>query len=202
MPRTDNFHSEEIQEIMGRAPSWVVRRGITVLFVILVSIVLGCYFIRSPRIVTGPIIVSSMNLPPGLIAGYGSSIDTVYVRNGEIVPEGTTEFVGRMQIPIESFGEVKIGQPVHVKLSGFPYMEYGIVKGTIRSIVLVSQPQRNTTGIGMAYQAEIIFPEGMKTAYGKELPPFAWMDGTGEIITENRRLIERFIRPLRRLFEN
>ena len=26
----DNFHSEEAQEIMGRAPSWVVRWGITV----------------------------------------------------------------------------------------------------------------------------------------------------------------------------
>ena len=25
----DNFHSEEAQEIMGRAPSWAVRWGIT-----------------------------------------------------------------------------------------------------------------------------------------------------------------------------
>ena len=24
----DNFHSEEAQEIMGRAPSWVVRWGL------------------------------------------------------------------------------------------------------------------------------------------------------------------------------
>lgn len=202
MPRTDNFHSEEIQEIMGRTPSWVVRWGITVLFVILVSIILGCYFIRSPRIVTGPIIVSSIDLPSELIAGYGRLIDTVCIRNSDVVPEGKTEFIGRMQIPIESFGEVKIGQPVHVKLAGFPYMEYGIVKGTIRSVVLISQPQQNTAEGGMAYQVEIIFPEGMKTAYGKELPSFIWMAGTGEIITENQRLIERFIQPVRHLFKN
>ena len=39
MPQIDNnFHSEEAQEIMGRAPSWVVRWGITVIFVILALI--------------------------------------------------------------------------------------------------------------------------------------------------------------------
>ena len=34
MPNRDNFHSDEAQAIMGRAPSWVVRWGVTVVFVI------------------------------------------------------------------------------------------------------------------------------------------------------------------------
>ena len=60
----DNFHSEEAQEIMGRAPSWVVRWGITVIFVILALIVLGCYIIKYPQTVTAPISITTVNAPP------------------------------------------------------------------------------------------------------------------------------------------
>ncbi len=60
----DNFHSEEVQEIMGRAPSWVVRWGITVIFVILALIVLGYYIIKYPQTVTAPISITTVNAPP------------------------------------------------------------------------------------------------------------------------------------------
>ncbi len=41
MPQREHFYSEEAQAILGKAPSWVVRWGITVLSVILALIVLG-----------------------------------------------------------------------------------------------------------------------------------------------------------------
>ena len=44
--RHDTFHSEEAQSILGRAPSWVVRWGVTVVFCIFGGILLGCYFIK------------------------------------------------------------------------------------------------------------------------------------------------------------
>ena len=46
MPQREHFYSEEAQAILGKAPSWVVRWGITVLSVILALIVLGCYVIK------------------------------------------------------------------------------------------------------------------------------------------------------------
>ncbi len=44
-------HSEEIQEIMGFIPSWMIRFGIVVIFTIFSSILIGCYFFRYPEII-------------------------------------------------------------------------------------------------------------------------------------------------------
>lgn len=119
-----------------------------------------------------------------------------------IVPEGDTEVVGRMQMPTAGFGKVKVGQRVNVKLNGYPYMEYGVLRGTIRSLSAVPEQVQTPQGSSIAYIAEVQFPAGMQTSYKKELQLIQQMDGTGEIITEDMRLIERFIRPVISLFKN
>ena len=42
----------------------------------------------------------------------------------------------------------------------------------------------------------------MTTTYHKELPFVQQMDGEAEIVTEDMRLIEQFIRPIRSAFVN
>ena len=66
--RREHFYSEEAQAILGRAPSWVVRWGVTVVFCILAGIVLGCYFIKYPQTVTAPISITTINPPSDLAA--------------------------------------------------------------------------------------------------------------------------------------
>ncbi len=435
MPQRNNFHSEEAQEIMGRAPSWVVRWGITVIFVILLSIVLGCCFIKYPDTVAAPVVITTLNPPADLYARYDGLIDTLCVADGEavekgaivavlrnaaswrdvqqvaqrlaatmnlpgrefcaaawlneeytlgelqspftdfqckcrdfghylsadniarkkellrqqiaknreyfaklerqhallvkdleygrrtlerdslllseavissadyettaqnyiakqntkagfdatltstelqiiqseqqiveltlqqenetaeyeraleqsrqqlaaqiaqwrqqyvleapaagrvtlvnywsdnqhvsvgdklasIIPDGPTEVIGRMQVPTAGFGKVKTGQTVNVKLNGYPYMEFGVLRGTIRSLSAVPEQVQTQSGTAAVYTAEVIFPDGMTTSYKKELPMIQQMDGTGEIITEDMRLISRFIQPVVSLFKN
>ena len=74
--------------------------------------------------------------------------------------------------------------------------------GTIRSISSVPASVQTATGTTIAYTVEVVFPEGMRTTYEKELPMIQQMDGTGEIITEDMRLIEQFIQPVVSLFKN
>ena len=49
MPLYDRTYSEEADEIIGTMPSWIVRWGITLIFVLLALLFLGCYFIRYIR---------------------------------------------------------------------------------------------------------------------------------------------------------
>lgn len=119
-----------------------------------------------------------------------------------IVPDGTTEVIGRMQVPTAGFGKVKKGQAVNVKLNGYPYMEFGVLKGTIRSISAVPEQMQAQSVQTAVYIAEVVFPEGMLTSYKKELPLIQQMDGTAEIITEDMRLISRFVQPIVSLFKN
>ena len=46
------------------------------------------------------------------------------------------------------------------------------------------------------------FPADLRTSYRRELPLIQQMDGTGEIVTEEMRLIEQFIQPVVSLFKN
>lgn len=119
-----------------------------------------------------------------------------------IVPDGATEVIGRLQVPSAGFGKVKVGQGVNVKLNGYPYMEFGVLRGRIRSLSAVPEQIQTQSGTAIAYTAEVVFPDGMTTSYRRELPMIQRMDGTAEIVTEDMRLIERFIQPVVSLFKN
>lgn len=86
--RGSDFYSDEAQEIMGKAPSWVIRWGITVVFIIFGLILLGCWFIKYPEIVEAPVTVTTINAPVDLITRYDGLLDTIYVANDGKVHEG------------------------------------------------------------------------------------------------------------------
>jgi len=119
------------------------------------------------------------------------------VREGEtvmtVVPGGNNEIIARIKIPMTGSGKVKEGQDVNIRLEGYPYLEYGMVCGRIRSRSLV--PQDNL------YVLDVELPDGLTTFYGKQLDFSQNMSGRAEIITEDMRLIERMIYPFRYLLE-
>ena len=111
-----------------------------------------------------------------------------------VVPEGDKHVVGKILLPQQGAGKVKVGQTVNVKLDNFPYLEYGMVKVCIRNISMVPvQVDENTK----AYMLEVEFPENLVTTYGKELTFSQEMTGMAEIITEDLRLLDKFINPIR-----
>ena len=100
--------------------------------------------------------------------------------------------VGRAKLPIAGSGKVKTGQAVNVRFLNFPDAEYGIVRGKVSNISVVSS--------GDSYTLEVSFLNGLMTTYGKELPFYQEMYATAEIITEDLRLLERFFMPLKKIF--
>ena len=108
-------------------------------------------------------------------------------------PEETGEWLGQLLLPARNFVKVKIEQKVRVKLDGFPFMEFGFIWGKIRSISLLP--------VDSDYMLEIYFPWGLNTSMGKSLKLHHGMSGQAEIITANRRLLERVMSPLKLLLE-
>jgi len=108
-----------------------------------------------------------------------------------VVPESTGEYIGRINLKMQRSGKVSTGQTVNIKLSGYPYLEYGMVRGVIRSKSLVPS--------GDAYIIEVSLTDGLNTLYGKKLEFTQRMQGTAEIVTEDMRLIQKIINPFRHL---
>ena len=117
-----------------------------------------------------------------------------------VVPNTDAKVIGRIHVPSAGFGKVAAGQVVNIKLNGFPYMEFGVLRGEINSISAI--PEQSQVDQGITYIAEIIFPKGLETTYKRRLPLIQQMDGTGEVVTEDMRLIEQFIQPIVSLFVN
>jgi HlyD family secretion protein len=108
-----------------------------------------------------------------------------------IVPLEPGDFVGRINLRMQRSGKVTPGQTVNIKLSGYPYLEYGMVRGVVKSKSLVPASD--------AYIIEIDFPSGLTTLYGKKLDFTQNMQGTAEILTDNLRLLQKVINPFRYL---
>lgn len=55
--RNIEVQSEEVQEIMGDVPSWILRWGIMVITAVTIALVIGCWLFKSPEIVKGDIMI-------------------------------------------------------------------------------------------------------------------------------------------------
>jgi multidrug resistance efflux pump len=113
-----------------------------------------------------------------------------------VVPVKDQEIIGRATIPIAGAGKVEENQRVNIKLDNYPHMEYGIVEGRIVNISKVPV----STGQGAYYTAEIALNKKLVTNYNKDLPFNQEMQGNAEIITKDRRLLERLLEPLVSVF--
>jgi len=111
-----------------------------------------------------------------------------------VVPNEETKIVGKILLPPQGAGKVKEGQQVNVKFDNFPYMEFGMVRVQIKNISLVPVTVENNQ---KAYMLEVKFPEKLKTNYGKELTFSQEMTGSAEIITEDLRLLDKFLNPIK-----
>jgi len=111
-----------------------------------------------------------------------------------VVPLQKSALVGTIVLPMQGAGKVKPGQLINIKFDNFPYMEFGMVKAQVKSISLVTKDSN--------YIVEVIFPEGLLTNYGRTLQFSQEMTGSAEIITEDLRLIERFLNPIKSILKN
>lgn len=111
-----------------------------------------------------------------------------------VVTLDSTQVIGIMTVPSAGFGRVAVGQKVNIKLNGYPYFEYGILKGIVTRLSSVPD---GTNG----YIAEVAFPDGLQSTYKEQLTLIQQMDGTGDIVTKDERLIQRFIQPIRALID-
>jgi len=126
--------------------------------------------------------------------------DGQYVQSSEnvftIVPEDSN-VLGQMTLPAWGAGKVRVNQEVIIKLDNYPYMEYGSIKGIVSSIAMTTTSVTTNNGPIETYMVNISLPDKLKTNYGSVLNFKFEIKGSGEIITNERRLVERLFDNLK-----
>lgn len=90
--------------------------------------------------------------------------------------------------------KVKNGQTVQIKLESYPFEEFGMLLGKVRSISSV--PKDNH------YLIDVEFPDGLVTSYGKRLDFRQEMKGTASIVTEELSLFDRIFNQFRKIYNS
>lgn len=82
------LRSEEVQEVMGQIPTWIVRWGITLLFIVVLALLVGSYFFKYPDVITTEMTLTSRHPVAQIVARTSGKISKLYVTDGEKVNPG------------------------------------------------------------------------------------------------------------------
>ena len=114
-----------------------------------------------------------------------------YVADGEavlmIVPP-VQYYVAKASLPIDGAGKVKVGQKVLIRLSSYPFEEFGMIQGKVANISAVA--------LDTAYSMEIILANGLTTTTNKKIPSQAQLPGVAEILTDDKNILERLFEKI------
>ena len=100
-----------------------------------------------------------------------------------IVPESASEIIAKGTLPLFGSGKVRPDMRANIRFDAYPYQEFGSVQCKVNNISLVPQ--------GEGYVVELSVPQPLKTTYFKTIPFQQEMQGTANIITKDRRILER-----------
>ncbi|WP_114748972.1 HlyD family secretion protein [Pleomorphovibrio marinus] len=86
----DNLHlrSEEVQEIITRPPAWLIRWGITLVFILTCLIIALSFLIKYPDFVQAKVLVTTREPTERVLARTSGQIERLFVENGDPVAAG------------------------------------------------------------------------------------------------------------------
>ena len=227
--------SDEMQEIIGYVPHWVIRWGVSVILISLTIILMTSVMVRYPDTLTAKALINAREQPQRITwyttdpeITYESRVkdaqnvkigDTLVLendhKNHKITPFISTtagrthllkgiennpkawmllvvpkivNFEVQLRLPIYGAGKVKKGQNVLVKLDAYPHEEFGFLEGVITEMVPVA--------IDNYYRANVKLTNGLVTNEGKTLPIQPLLQGSAEIMLDEKRLSSRIFGTL------
>jgi HlyD family secretion protein len=130
----------------------------------------------------------------GTVAYLGFIENDQYIESGKplfaLLPT-SNKIIAKAELPVLGSGKVKVGQAVNIRLSNYPFEQFGMLQGKIESISEVPDKENYTVAISL--------PKGMNSTHNKLLSFRPQLQGETEIITEDLRLLERVFYQFRKL---
>ena len=82
------LRSEEVQELLGQVPKWILRWGITIITLTILILIAGSALFRYPDIQYADIILTTENPPENLVAKITGKIQKLFVKDNQAVHSG------------------------------------------------------------------------------------------------------------------
>lgn len=120
------IRSEEVQEIMGFIPHWIIRWGLTAIFVVVIFFMIGSWFFKYPDIIASTIVVTTENPPANLVARSSGKITELYVRDKQKVQEG--EYIAIIENSTNHLHLFELKEKLDAMSSFFTYYDTPVIE--------------------------------------------------------------------------
>ncbi|OYQ48675.1 HlyD family efflux transporter periplasmic adaptor subunit, partial [Flavobacterium aurantiibacter] len=107
-----------------------------------------------------------------------------------VIPSLKSSYIAKAKAPAANAGKLAAKQLVNIRLLNYPDREFGVINGFVQNIAATPDKDGNLL-------IDITLPQGLKTSYEKDIAFQQEMSGTGDIITKDLRLLERFLYQFR-----
>ncbi len=140
-------------------------------------------FLRAP--VTGTVKALLVHTEGGVVSAAQELL--------EIVPDGQ-DYIMELSVQNQDIGYIKIGQPVSIHFDTYDYQKYGKLQGEVSYI---SPDAFENEQLGAVYMVRVTLPEEQRKGAYQDIEWHGGIQGTAEIKTGERRIINFFIEPVR-----
>ena len=79
------IRSEEVQEVMGAIPSWILQWGITLLFLVVLVLIVGSCFFKYPDVIVSDMTLTGRLPVAQIVARTSGKISRLYIIDGQMV---------------------------------------------------------------------------------------------------------------------
>ncbi len=138
---------------------------------------------------------------PGVITNISVKGRGQVVRRGDVlmsVMPKNSDMVVECLVGSKDIGFVEVGQRAKLKLTAFPFEDFGIVSG---HVVEVAKESGNDPKLGLVYKTVIALDRQTIKAKGREISFASGMGATCEIVIRRRTVLSILLEPVKRLKE-
>jgi multidrug efflux pump subunit AcrA (membrane-fusion protein) len=112
------IYSEPIRDFLEKIPSWLIRWGTSIVFVIVFVLFVLSYFIDYPDIVKAPLKLTSLDAPKPIIARATGKLQKLFIENNQEVKEGqilgyvesTTNYAAVLEVEKKGITNYNLGE--------------------------------------------------------------------------------------------
>jgi HlyD family secretion protein len=137
----------------------------------------------------------------GLVTNIAIKGKGQVVRRGEalmsVVP-ALTDMLVECDVVSKDIGFVEVGQKAKLKLTAFPFEDFGVVPGRV---IEVAKESRSDPKLGLVYKTTIEPERQWIKARGRKVSFASGMGVTCEIVTRRRSVLSLIMEPVKRLKE-
>jgi HlyD family secretion protein len=156
------IRSNEVQEILGFIPHWIIRSGISLIFIIILLLFIGSWYFKYPDIISSSIIITGENPPAALIARTSGKIDTIFVHDKELVKkndliaviENTANYkhILALSTKLDSLQNFFVNFDTSIYLNFNPYYELGSLQNTYSAFLKQYRDYQNFIKLNYHYR--------------------------------------------------